>query len=67
MYHPYEYGQGRIRTYVALSAADLQSAAINHSATCPGTWASYSIRFDEVPFPGLRACAQELLPNCYRV
>ena len=26
--------QGRIRTSVALSAADLQSAAINHSATC---------------------------------
>src|SRR5579872_1050384 len=30
-------GQGRIRTYVALSAADLQSAAINHSATCPNS------------------------------
>ncbi len=28
-------GQGRIRTYVARRAADLQSAAINHSATCP--------------------------------
>ena len=28
-------GQGRIRTSVARSAADLQSAAINHSATCP--------------------------------
>ncbi len=26
--------QGRIRTFVATSAADLQSAAINHSATC---------------------------------
>jgi hypothetical protein len=29
------YGaQGRIRTFVAHNAADLQSAAINHSATC---------------------------------
>ncbi len=26
--------QGRIRTFVAHNAADLQSAAINHSATC---------------------------------
>ena len=30
-------GQGRIRTSVARSAADLQSAAINHSATCPSS------------------------------
>jgi hypothetical protein len=28
-------GQGRIRTSVALGAADLQSAAIDRSATCP--------------------------------
>ena len=28
-------GQGRIRTSVAAGAADLQSAAIDRSATCP--------------------------------
>jgi hypothetical protein len=28
-------GQGRIRTYVARSAAGLQPATINHSVTCP--------------------------------
>src|SRR5262245_29115878 len=28
-------GQGRVRTSVARWAADLQSAAIDHSATCP--------------------------------
>src|ERR1035441_2543631 len=32
--HEINGAQGRIRTSVALSAADLQSAAINHSATC---------------------------------
>ena len=30
-------GQGRIRTSVPRSGADLQSAAINHSATCPSS------------------------------
>jgi hypothetical protein len=34
---PFIGGQGRIRTSVARSAADLQSAAINHSATCPSS------------------------------
>ena len=31
---PKNGAQGRIRTFVAHNAADLQSAAINHSATC---------------------------------
>ncbi len=45
--------QGRIRTSVAHNAADLQSAAINHSATC----ASSAIRPESQPFhrsPGYR-------------
>ena len=53
-------GQGRIRTSVARSAADLQSAAINHSATCPSSKESndpacarrfWSRRWDSNPQP----------------
>jgi hypothetical protein len=35
--------QGRIRTSVAHSAADLQSAAINHSATCASSTRCYPL------------------------
>lgn len=45
-------GQGRIRTSVARSAADLQSAAINHSATCPSSLETWNPPEDEtVPRP----------------
>ena len=57
---PFFGGQGRIRTSVARSAADLQSAAINHSATCPSSKESndpararrfWSRRWDSNPQP----------------
>src|SRR5450759_39478 len=47
-------GQGRIRTSVARSAADLQSAAINHSATCPSS----------KPEPGLPCSPHLPAPEC---
>jgi hypothetical protein len=43
---PPDGGQGRIRTSVARSAADLQSAAINHSATCPSSTRNETPKMD---------------------
>ena len=46
-------GQGRIRTSVARSAADLQSAAINHSATCPRAKKTGDFEPPVLPCPAL--------------
>ncbi len=58
--------QGRIRTSVAHNAADLQSAAINHSATCALT-ANYPVAThpNTAPKPCTKPLAQELTPCLY--
>ena len=50
-------GWGRIRTCVALSAADLQSAAFNHSATHPFLVAEPSVGFEPTTYALQMRCS----------